>query len=98
VGFDRNHQGGKKTCFIWTGQMVTPQRSTYADRTNTDCFIKKRPTVVGQDGFIFQQNFTGSHPGFGTENQDWTESNFENRNTYTLKTKEEIEDWFRRSS
>lgn len=103
VGFDRNHQSGKKTCIgssqhFWTGQMVTPRRSTYADRTNTDCFIKKRPAEDAQDGFIFQQNFTGLRPGFGTENQVWTDQNFEDRNTYTLKTKEEIERWFRRSS
>lgn len=107
VGFDRNHHSGQKTCFIWTGQMITPPSygSTDAASTNTDCFIKKRPADTAQDGFIFQQNYTSAHPGFylqGTpadeRSQDWTSSNFEDRNTYTLKTKREIDDWFRRSS
>ena len=98
VGFDRNHQGGKKTCFIWTGQMVTPLQNSWSERRNTDCFIKKRPAEDAQDGFIFQQNLTDSHPGGLTENQDWTSSNYEDRNTYTLKTKDELSEWFRRSS
>lgn len=95
IGF--NKSGDERTYFsTWTGQMETASRRNIQgveSGEENDCYIKKSG---------WTQNHTSSFPGFYLEETPTEERNqeydAEERESYTLKTKEELSEWFRRSS
>ena len=96
IGF--NKSGEERTYFkTWAGQMEAASKRDIQGNPmpggENDCYIKKSG---------WTQNHTSNYPGFYLQEIPANERNLEydaqERESYTLKTKDELSEWFRRSS